>query len=509
MRFPGSLTYCKVAIEDFIGVLSRFIKKTYDRTNTAQSGTNTTIVLDNLASSNDDFYNKCYITIIAGTGIGQTRIITDYDGTTFTATVDTKWDVIPDSTSVFRIYSGNFTPYNSNSISEKISTIESDMNIGRFFKDNIYRGSKNVEGSISGIEIDYDNINVFLKALLGKESAPSVIGTSNVYSREFTPEENTTVQLPSISIELYKKTVYWYSGVFVKSLKLSSEVDQLVKADFEFIGMEEIESTNPTSDKQNPIYINADKFKYYEGTLLFKGSSSNWNSTYPNNNHYVSMPIDSFELTYDNGVEIKKTFKGMEEIEQNGLIDTGSTTSNIVLKGSVSSEWNIYNGLYMYFTSGVNNGVMKKITAYNPLTKTVTLETPLTSAPALNDTYDMINLHSNRYPYSIDRQKGEIKLSLKNDLDNLMAYIRSEYKNDYDCSAKITFQTSAPIGLDGTTNVYGYLDIDIPRCKIEEYTDDISGNDFIPADITLTGLAPSNGDPAIKFTVYSKRATAY
>jgi hypothetical protein len=79
MRFPGSLTYCKVAIEDFIGVLSRFIKKTYDRTNTAQSGTNTTIVLDNLASSNDDFYNKCYITIIAGTGIGQTRIITDYE----------------------------------------------------------------------------------------------------------------------------------------------------------------------------------------------------------------------------------------------------------------------------------------------------------------------------------------------------------------------------------------------------------------------------------------------
>jgi hypothetical protein len=135
------------------------------------------------------------------------------------------------------------------------------------------------------------------------------------------------------------------------------------------------------------------------------------------------------------------------------------------------------------------------------------LVTPLTSAPALDDTYDMINLHSNRYPYSIDRQKGEIKLSLKNDLDNLMAYIRSEYKNDYDCSAKITFQTSAPIGLDGTTNVYGYLDIDIPRCKIEEYTDDISGNDFIPADITLTGLAPSNGDHYKIYCIFKKSYT--
>lgn len=509
MRFSGSLTYCKIAIEDFVGVLSRFIKKTFDRADIAQGGTNTTIILDAYASSNNDFYNKCYVTITAGTGIGQTRIITDYVGSTKTATIDTKWDTIPDNTSEFRIYSGNFTPYNSNSISEKVATIESDMNIGRFFKDNIYRGSKNVEGSISGIEIDYDNINIFLKALLGRESTPSVIGTSNVYSREFTPEETTTIQLPSLSIELYKKTIYWYSGIFVKSLKLSGEVDQLIKADFEFVGMEETESTNPTNDKQNPIYINADKFKYYEGSLSFKGSSTAWNNAYPNNNHFITMPIDSFDLTYDNGVEVKKTFKGMEEVIQNGSIDTGSTAQNIVLQGTVSSEWHIYNGLYMYFTSGANLGVMKKITAYNPLTKTVTLESALSSAPAQNDTYDMINLHNNRYPYSIDRQVGDIKISLKNDLDNLMANIRSEYKNDYDCSIKITFQTSSAIGTDGTTPVYGYLDIDIPRCKIDEYTDDISGTDFIPADISLIGLAPTNGDPAIKFTVYSKRAISY
>jgi hypothetical protein len=199
----------------------------------------------------------------------------------------------------------------------------------------------------------------------------------------------------------------------------------------------------------------------------------------------------------------------MEEVIQNGSIDTGSTTQNIVLQGTVSSEWHIYNGLYMYFTSGANLGVMKKITAYNPLTKTVTLESALSSAPAQNDTYDMINLHNNRYPYSIDRQVGDIKISIKNDLDNLMANIRSEYKNDYDCSIKITFQTSSAIGTDGTTPVYGYLDIDIPRCKIDEYTDDISGTDFIPADISLIGLAPTNGDPAIKFTVYSKRAISY
>ncbi|MEM4260904.1 MAG: phage tail tube protein [Candidatus Woesearchaeota archaeon] len=509
MRFSGSLTYCKIALEDFIGVLSRFIKKTFDRTGTAQAGASTTITLDSGANANDDFYNKCYIVITDGTGKGQTRVITDYNGTTKVATVDTEWDTTPDNTSVFRVYSGRFTPYNSNSVGEKIATIESEMNIGRFFKDNIYRGSKHTEGSISGIEIDYENINIFLKALLGKEGTPTQIGTSNVYSRTFTPEEDTLVQLPSLSIELFKKTIYWYTGVFVKSLKLSGEVDGLIKADFEFLGMEELESTNPSADRQSPIYINADKFKYYEGVMSFRGSSSNWNLIYPDNNHYITMPIDSFELSYDNGVEHKNTFKGMETIEANGALQAGSTTTEIVLDATASNEFHIYAGLYLKLTSGTYAGQERLITAYNPLTKTATVSSAFGGAPASATTYDLINKHNNRYPYSIDRQKGEIKLSLKNDLDDLMANIRSEYKNDYDCSAKITLQTTLPIGSDGGVDVYGYLDIDIPRCKIEEYSDDISGTDFIPADITLAGLAPIDGSPAITFTIYSKRATSY
>lgn len=509
MRYPGSLTYCKIALEDYIGVKSRFIQKTFDRTGTAQAGASSTITLDAGASANDDFYNKCYITITEGTGKGQTRLITDYVGSTKVATVDTAWDTTPDNTSVFRIYSGRFTPYNSNSVSEKIATIESDMNIGRFFKDNIYRGSKHTEGSISGIEIDYENINIFLKALLGKESTPSIIGTSNVYSRVFTPEEDTQIQLPSITIELYKKTIYWYTGVFVKSLKLSSEVDGLVKADFEFIGIEEQESSNPSADRQTPIYLIADAFKYYEGVIQFRGSSTNWNNTYPDNNHFVSMPIDSFDLEYDNGVEYKNTFKGMESVEGNGTIDNGSTTTDIVFAGTPSAEWDMYKGLTLKITSGALSGQTRTIKAYNPITKTATVGPAFASAPASGVTYELWNIHGNRYPYSIDRKQGSIKVTLNNDLDDLMALIRSEYKNDYDCSAKITFQTTAPIGMDGATPIYGYLEINIPRCKISEYSDDISGTDFVPANITLEGLAPEDGSSAISFTIYSKRATTY
>jgi hypothetical protein len=68
----------------------------------AQSGGNTNIRLATNESDQDDFYNGSLGYIIAGTGSGQTRIITDYAGGTTDATVDT-WSVNPDSTSLYEV----------------------------------------------------------------------------------------------------------------------------------------------------------------------------------------------------------------------------------------------------------------------------------------------------------------------------------------------------------------------------------------------------------------------
>jgi len=72
------------------------------RSNTAQSGSGTTIVLDASASATDDFYNNQFISIVAGTGVGQGRIISDYTGSSKTATVSS-WITNPSSDSVFVI----------------------------------------------------------------------------------------------------------------------------------------------------------------------------------------------------------------------------------------------------------------------------------------------------------------------------------------------------------------------------------------------------------------------
>lgn len=56
-----------------------------------------------LASPRDDWFNGATITTTGGTGSGQTKTVTDYNGTTKVATVDSAWSVQPDATTVFTI----------------------------------------------------------------------------------------------------------------------------------------------------------------------------------------------------------------------------------------------------------------------------------------------------------------------------------------------------------------------------------------------------------------------
>lgn len=73
------------------------------RSNTAQGGAAGTITLDASASSVDDFYVGEYLEIIGGTGVGQKRRITAYNGTSKVVTVNRNWATTPDNTSIFRI----------------------------------------------------------------------------------------------------------------------------------------------------------------------------------------------------------------------------------------------------------------------------------------------------------------------------------------------------------------------------------------------------------------------
>jgi len=76
-----------------------------DQDDTAQAGDDAAITLASGATSND--LTGFVITLNGGTGEGQTRVITGYNGTSKVATVYPDWDVKPDSTSEYIVYKGN------------------------------------------------------------------------------------------------------------------------------------------------------------------------------------------------------------------------------------------------------------------------------------------------------------------------------------------------------------------------------------------------------------------
>lgn len=73
------------------------------RSNTAQAGGATSITLDASASATTDFYKHCLIYLTGGTGAGQFRLCTAYNGTTKVATVTPAWTTNPDVTSTFAV----------------------------------------------------------------------------------------------------------------------------------------------------------------------------------------------------------------------------------------------------------------------------------------------------------------------------------------------------------------------------------------------------------------------
>lgn len=83
--------------------LEEYWEGVYNDAATAQTGTTTGITFAAAATSSDDWYNDELVFLIRGTGVGQSRRIIDYDGTSKVATVDRAWGVNPDSSTVYLV----------------------------------------------------------------------------------------------------------------------------------------------------------------------------------------------------------------------------------------------------------------------------------------------------------------------------------------------------------------------------------------------------------------------
>jgi hypothetical protein len=95
----------------------------YRNSGIVQSSAINTIILDGSTGSTvDNVYNGCFIKILSGSGKSQIRLIIKYEGTTKTATIDTRWGIEPDASSTYSIFGESGSTTNSTSTSITLST---------------------------------------------------------------------------------------------------------------------------------------------------------------------------------------------------------------------------------------------------------------------------------------------------------------------------------------------------------------------------------------------------
>lgn len=86
---------------------TRSVDKFFITEGYAVLGTSTTIQLASTEEQVDDLYNNYWIRIVGGTSAGDVRQITDYDGSTRTATVSEAFTSTPDTTTYYGIMSSH------------------------------------------------------------------------------------------------------------------------------------------------------------------------------------------------------------------------------------------------------------------------------------------------------------------------------------------------------------------------------------------------------------------
>lgn len=130
---------------------------------TAQSATGTTLVLRAAAAFADDELIGATIQITGGTtGVGQSRLITDYVSATDTATVDA-WTTTPSGTITYKIFG---TAPSSGGSGLDAAGVRAAVGLA----------SANLDTQLSGIQSDTDNIQTRIPAALVSGRMDSYVG---------------------------------------------------------------------------------------------------------------------------------------------------------------------------------------------------------------------------------------------------------------------------------------------------------------------------------------------
>lgn len=125
------------------------------RSNTAQSGGATSITLDASASATTDFYVGAWIVLTGGTGVGQARVCTAYNGTSKAATVAPAWATNPDVTSTFAVMMAAHVAGVQGNVTGSVASVTGAVgsvtgNVGGNVVGSVASVTGNVGGNVTG-----------------------------------------------------------------------------------------------------------------------------------------------------------------------------------------------------------------------------------------------------------------------------------------------------------------------------------------------------------------------
>lgn len=107
---------------------------------TAQAGTLNTITLAAGEPSVDGTYDPSTVTLVSGTGLGQSRLILQYEGSTRIAVVDRNWKITPDATTVYTITSNAGREHVNEGLLQAATSTTATLNTLASSSDDTYIG---------------------------------------------------------------------------------------------------------------------------------------------------------------------------------------------------------------------------------------------------------------------------------------------------------------------------------------------------------------------------------
>ncbi len=161
------------------------------RSNTAQAGGATSITLDASASATTDFYKNALIFLTGGTGAGQGRFCTAYNGTTKVATVGA-WAVNPDNTSTFAITAFDSIPGATAPTAAAVATaVWTDLLSGSDFSTSASVG-----------KLLKDNVNATIQSVLDTLGSPALGSVSQDIQNVFDVSQAVSIAVAGVATTL-------------------------------------------------------------------------------------------------------------------------------------------------------------------------------------------------------------------------------------------------------------------------------------------------------------------